>query len=448
MVLGFGLRNLGLLSMINIIKQSDANFSDVFAQLLCTKRQVSINVDTTVKVIIDDVRANGDRALSADTTTFDNLELDRQSVRISKEMMQNAIAKCDVEVPNAFKVSAKRIEDFHSKTLPIDLSYTDDIDVKLGIRYTPVESAGLFVPGDTASYPSSVLMNAIPARVAGVERLVMDVSAPNSDINPYVLAAADMCGLKEIYHVGGAQAVASLAFGTESIAPVVKITGPGIACVATAKCQMPGHAGIGMITGPSEILVVADKNANPEWVARDLLSQVEHYVTVQSILITPCETLATLVVKAVEKILETLPRASITAKSWQDFGAVIVVDAMDDSIDLVNAIAPEYLKLAMENAKRYAESVKNAEAIFLGHFTPEAIDDYIGGLNHGLPMACSARFSSGLGVADFMKRIPISGCNTDNVQKIGYQAVYMSIEEGLHAHGVPVSLQLGENHAE
>ena len=447
MMFRFGLRSSELLLMINIIKQSDANFSDVFAKLLCAKREMSVDVDTTVKAIIDDVRENGDKALFAYTAKFDNLELDSQSVRISQEMIQDAIEKCDAEVLNAFKISAKRIEEFHSKTLPIDLSYTDNIGVKLGMRYTPVESAGLYVPGGTASYPSSVLMNAIPARVAGVERLVMVVPTPNGDINPYVLAAADICGVTEIYRVGGAQAIASLAFGTESIAPVVKITGPGNAYVATAKRQVFGHVGIDMIAGPSEILVVADKNANPEWVAMDLLSQAEHDVSAQSILITPCETLATQVVKSVEKILETLPRTVIATKSWQDFGAVIVVDAMDDSIDLVNAIAPEHLELAMENAQHYAESIKNAGAIFLGYFTPEAIGDYIGGPNHVLPTARSARFASGLGVVDFMKRTTILGCNADNLQKIGHQAICMSTEEGLHAHGMSVSLRLGKNNA-
>ncbi len=431
--------------MSNILKNTSVNFESQFIELLNAKREMSADVDITVKAILNNVRTNGNKALFAYTSKFDNLDLDETNVMISPEIVADAIGKCEPKVLDVLRLSAKRIEDFHAKTLPKDLYYTDEIGVKLGMRYTPVESAGLYVPGGTASYPSSVLMNAIPARVAGVSRLVMVVPTPNGDINPYVLAAADICGITEIYRVGGAQAIGALAFGTETISPVVQITGPGNAYVATAKRQVYGCVGIDMIAGPSEILVVADKGANPEWVAMDLLSQAEHDVSAQSILITDNKTLAECVQVEISKILETLPRRGIAKKSWDDFGAIIIVDDLENAVSLIDRIAPEHLELCMENADEYAMRVNNAGAIFLGYYTPEAIGDYIGGPNHVLPTARSARFASGLGVVDFMKRTTILGCSRETLNVLGVPAMDLASVEGLEAHGLSIGMRIDKN---
>ena len=420
----------------------DAGFEADFAALLSMKRETDEDVDTQVAAILADVRRQGDTALISYTARFDRLELTAATLRITAAEVDEAAASCDPALIAALELAAARIRAFHVRQIPEDHHYVDEAGIRLGLRWTAVQAAGLYVPGGTAAYPSSVLMNAIPAKAAGVERLVMVVPSPGGKLNPLVLAAARIVGVDEIYRVGGAQAVGALAYGTQTIRPVDKIVGPGNAYVAAAKRRVFGTVGIDMIAGPSEILVVADGGNDPAWIAADLLSQAEHDTAAQSILITDDRDFGQRVVQAVESHLKTLGRAAIARESWDRFGAVIVVPAMADALALIDRIAPEHLELAVADPEAMAAQVRNAGAIFLGRYTPEAVGDYVGGPNHVLPTARSARFSSGLGVLDFMKRTTLLGCDADGLRAIGPAAVALAEAEGLGAHGLSVSIRL------
>ncbi len=426
---------------------TDAGFEADFAALLNMKRENDEDVDTQVAAILADVKRQGDAALISYTARFDRLELTPATLRITAQEVDEAAASCDPELIAALTLAAERIHAFHIRQIPENHRYVDAAGVKLGLRWTAVEAAGLYVPGGTAAYPSSVLMNAIPAKAAGVERLVMVVPSPGGKLNPLVLAAAKIAGIDEIYRVGGAQAVGALAYGTQTIRPVDKIVGPGNAYVAAAKRRVFGTVGIDMIAGPSEILVVADGGNDPGWIAADLLSQAEHDTAAQSILITDDRDFGRQVALAVESHLKTLARAAIARESWDRFGAVIVVPAMDDAVALIDRIAPEHLELAVADPEAMAAKVRNAGAIFLGRYTPEAIGDYVGGPNHVLPTARSARFSSGLGVLDFMKRTTLLGCDAASLRAIGPAAVTLAEAEGLGAHGLSVSVRLNPGEA-
>ena len=366
------------------------------------------------------------------------------SLRITAAEIDAATKACDTTTLDALKFARDRIETFHKRQLPKDERFTDAAGVELGWRWSAVEAVGLYVPGGTAAYPSSVLMNAVPATVAGVSRLVMVVPAPGGKLNPLVLAAAQLGGVSEIYRVGGAQAIAALAHGTATIAPVAKIVGPGNAYVAAAKRLVFGKVGIDMIAGPSEVLVIADDTGNPDWIAADLLAQAEHDASAQSILITNSRRLADDVARAVETQLKTLPRAKIAGASWADFGAIILVGTLDDAVPLADAIAAEHLEIMTADAEAFSKKIRNAGAIFLGSHTPEAIGDYVGGSNHVLPTARSARFSSGLGVLDFMKRTSILKCGPDQLRALGPAAMTLGKAEGLDAHSRSVGLRLNQ----
>ncbi len=418
------------------------DFEAAFARLLDMKRENDRDVNATVAAIIADVRSRGDEAVLDYTRRFDRLDLNAATLRIGADELARAAESCAPATLAALDLAAERIRDFHRRQLPEGYAYTDAAGVRLGCRWNAVQAAGLYVPGGTAAYPSSVLMNAIPAKVAGVERLVMVVPTPDGRVNPLVLAAARLAGIDEVWRIGGAQAVAALAYGTESIRPVDKIVGPGNAYVAAAKRQVFGAVGIDMIAGPSEILVVADGANDPSWIAADLLSQAEHDTAAQSILITDDAAFAARVRDAVEGHLATLPRAAIARESWENFGAVILVPHLDAAVALVDRVAPEHLELAVADPDGLAARVRNAGAFFLGRHTPEAVGDYVGGPNHVLPTARSARFSSGLGVLDFMKRTTLIGCDAASLGAIGRAAVDLAEAEGLGAHGLSVALRL------
>jgi histidinol dehydrogenase len=419
-----------------------AGFEAQFAALVAGKREVAEDVDQAVRAIIADVRARGDAAVIDYTRRFDRLELTPETLHISASEIAEAADSADPKAVEALKLAAARIQDYHRRQLPADSAYQDDRGVMLGARWTPVEGAGLYVPGGTAAYPSSLLMNAIPAKVAGVERIVMVVPAPDGKLNPLVLAAARIAGVDEIYRIGGAQAIAALAYGTATIAPVDKIVGPGNIYVATAKRLVFGVVGIDMIAGPSEILVVADGGNDPAWIAADLLSQAEHDPSSQSILITDDPAFGDAVAAAAEDHLSRLPRAEIARASWEAHGAIIAVPALEEAVALIDRIAPEHLELAVAAPEMLAAEVRNAGAIFLGRHTPEAIGDYVAGTNHVLPTERSARFSSGLGVLDFMKRTSIVGCDPAGLAAIGPAAVTLAEAEGLDAHALSVALRL------
>ncbi len=424
------------------LNAASPDFPADFARLLDMKRENDADVNASVAAIIADVRARGDQALIDYTDKFDRLTLSAKGLRITANEVNAAAAKIEPEVMSALELAAERIRVFHHRQVPVDDQFTDIVGVRLGYRWTPVQAAGLYVPGGTAAYPSSVLMNAIPAKVAGVGRLVMVVPTPDGKINPLVLAAAKLAGVDEIYRIGGAQAVAALAYGTETIRPVDKIVGPGNAYVAAAKRQVFGTVGIDMIAGPSEILVVADCHNDPSWIAADLLSQAEHDPVAQSILITDDQAFADKVKQAVWEHLGTLDRAKIAEASWRDYGAIIVVANFDDAVPLIDRIAAEHLELALSHPEAYAAKIRNAGAIFLGRLTPEAIGDYVGGPNHVLPTARSARFSSGLGVQDFMKRTTFVGCDAAALAAIGPAAIILAEAEGLDAHARSISVRL------
>ena len=430
--------------MPQLLKTDSADFDTAFAALLTSKREVSVDVDATVSSIIADVRKRGDAALLDYTARFDRLDLTAATMRVSAAEIDAAMKQVDTDTMAALELARDRIRAHHERQKPADDHYVDAIGVELGARWTAVEAAGLYVPGGTASYPSSVLMNAVPAKVAGVERIVMVAPTPDGRINPLVLAAARLVGVDEIYRIGGAQAIAALAHGTATIAPVSKIVGPGNAYVAAAKRQVFGTVGIDMIAGPSEVLVVADAANDPDWIAADLLAQAEHDTGAQSILITDDSDFADAVCGAVDRQLKTLGRSEIAAKSWDDFGCVIVVDKLDgdQTLSLINRIAPEHLELACSEADAMAQQVRNAGAIFIGRHTPEVIGDYVGGSNHVLPTARSARFSSGLGVLDFMKRTSMLKLGPEQLRALGPAAISLAMAEGLDAHGRSVAIRL------
>jgi len=420
----------------------DPSFPQAFAALLSGKRETSEDVDQAVRAIIEDVVARGDEALIDYTRRFDDLDLTPETLRVSDAEIDAAERQCPKETLEALALAKERIETYHRAQRPQDAMTTDAVGVTLGWRWTALESVGLYVPGGRASYPSSVLMNAIPAKVAGVPRIAMVVPTPRGETNPLVLAAARLAGVDEIFRIGGAQAVAALAYGTDSIRPVAKIVGPGNAYVAAAKRRVFGQVGIDMIAGPSEVLILADRHANPDWVAADLLAQAEHDPVAQSILVTDSANLADAVEEAVERQLRTLPKAEIAGASWRDFGAIILVERLEDAIPLVDRLAPEHLEIETENAEELAAKVRNAGSIFLGSHTPEAIGDYVGGPNHVLPTARSARFSSGLGVLDFMKRTSILKCDAGALRALGPAAIALGRSEGLEAHARSVAIRL------
>lgn len=424
------------------LNTTDPDFETSFCALLNMKREDAPDVDDTVAAIIADVRARGDAAVIELTTKFDRMDLTAQTLAFSADEIEAECAKVSPEDRAALELAAERIRDYHIRQMPSDESWTDDAGATLGWRWSAVSAAGLYVPGGLASYPSSVLMNAIPARVAGVKRLAICVPTPGGIANPLVLMAARIAGVDEIYRIGGAQAIAALAYGTETIPPVDKITGPGNAFVAAAKRRVFGKVGIDMIAGPSEILVIADAHNDPDWIAVDLLSQAEHDESAQSLLITDSADFAAKVTQAVEKRLKTLERRAIAGASWRDFGATIVVRDLDEAAALSDRIAPEHLELCVADPEALSAKVTHAGAIFLGAFTPEAIGDYIGGPNHVLPTARSARFSSGLSVLDFLKRTTLAQMTPAALKAIGPAAERLAKAESLEAHGLSVRARL------
>ncbi len=424
------------------IDTTAADFAARFAAFLGEKREAAADVEQAARQIIGEVIARGDAALFEATKKFDRFDLGAGNLRVGADEIDAAVQACDPQTLDALKLARDRIEAFHRRQLPKDDRSTDALGVELGARWTAIEAVGLYVPGGTAAYPSSVLMNAVPAKVAGVPRVVMVVPAPDNALNPLVLAAAHLGGVSEIYRIGGAQAIAALAHGTATIKPVAKIVGPGNAYVAAAKRLVFGKVGIDMIAGPSEVLIIADDTANAAWVAADLLAQAEHDAAAQAILITDSDRLADEVIAAVDSQLKTLSREKIARESWDAFGAIIKVKALDEAVSLADAIAAEHLEIMTRDAEALATKIRNAGAIFLGGHTPEAIGDYVGGSNHVLPTARSARFSSGLGVLDFMKRTSILKCGPDQLRALGPAAITLGHAEGLQAHARSVAIRL------
>ena len=417
-------------------------FAADFAALLSAKREMGEDVDAVVAAILADVKKRGDVAVIECTKRFDRLALTPATMRVPAKDIAAAAASCAPETLEALRFAAQRIEAYHRRQIPEDFAFTDAVGVRLGSRWRAIAAVGIYVPGGTAAYPSSVLMNAIPAKVAGVDRLVMVVPSPDGVLNPLVLAAAALAGVDEVYRIGGAQAIGALAYGTTTVAAVDKIVGPGNAYVAAAKRRVFGTVGIDMIAGPSEILVVADGGNDPAWIAADLLSQAEHDTASQAILMTDDKVFADTVATAVDRHLATLPRQSIAGASWRAHGAIITVASWDEAVPLVDRIAPEHLEVALDDAEGFAGKVRNAGAIFLGRHTPEAVGDYVAGTNHVLPTGRSARFSSGLGVLDFMKRTSILKCGPDQLRALGPAAMTLGKAEGLDAHARSIGLRL------
>lgn len=427
------------------LSTADADFEQRFRALLSLKREVSADVDAAVRTIIADVIARGDDALSDMTRRFDRFDPTAAGLRITGEEIARAVEEADRDTVAALTFARDRIRSHHERQRPPDDCYVDAAGVELGHRWTAVESVGLYVPGGTASYPSSVLMNAVPAKCAGVPRIAMVVPTPDGQLNPLVLVAAHLAGVEEVYRVGGAQAIAALAYGTATIAPVVKIVGPGNAYVAAAKRQVFGVVGIDSIAGPSEVLVIADRDNNPAWIAADLLAQAEHDTAAQSILMTDDVQFADAVCAAVDRQLSNLPRGSIAAQSWRDFGAVIVLRDLVEAPPLADRLAAEHLEIATADCDALAGRIRNAGAIFLGAWTPEVIGDYVGGSNHVLPTARSARYASGLGVLDFMKRTSLLRLGRTSLEALAPAAMVLARAEGLEAHRRSVGVRLGDN---
>ena len=428
--------------MVRRLDAGGPGFEQDVQDLLGAKRETATDVDETVREIIESVRSGGDAALIALTSRFDGHDLTPETIAVSAAEIADAAAHAAGPALEALRLARDRIEVHHRAQIPADHDATDALGVRLGWRWSAIEAVGLYVPGGTASYPSSVLMNAVPAKVAGVDRVVMVVPAPGGELNPLVLAAAAIAGVDEVYRVGGAQAIAALAYGTATIRPVAKIVGPGNAYVAAAKRRVFGQVGIDMIAGPSEVLIMADATAKPDWVAADLLAQAEHDPAAQCILVTDSPELATAVETALEAQLATLPRREIAGASWRDHGAIVLVRSLADALSFVNRVAPEHLEIEAEAAEDLARGVRNAGAIFLGSHTPEALGDYVAGSNHVLPTARSARFSSGLGILDFMKRTSILRCGPDALAAIGPAAIALGRAEGLDAHARSVVMRL------
>jgi histidinol dehydrogenase len=427
------------------LSQSDKDFEERFSALLAAKREVAADVDAAARAIVDDVRRRGDAALIDHAQKFDRVGLTPDRLRFTANEIAAAERGIPVAQRDALLFARDRIESFHRRQVPSDDRYTDAAGVELGLRWTAIESVGLYVPGGLAAYPSSVLMNATPARVAGVERIVMVTPTPDGKVNPLVLAAAKIAGVDEVYCVGGAQAIAALAYGTDTIAPVAKIFGPGNAYVAAAKRVVFGQVGIDMIAGPSEVLVVADGDNDPDWIAADLLAQAEHDPSAQSILITDATALADAVATAVDRQLKSLARAEIALASWRDFGAIVVVRSLAAGMELANRVAPEHLELAVADPEALLTRVRNAGAVFLGRHTPEVIGDYVGGPNHVLPTARSARFSSGLSVFDFLKRTSLLKLGVGQLRALAPAAITLAEAEGLDAHARSVAIRLNRS---
>ena len=428
-----------------LLNSQNSNFEKEFKKLLLAKREDSVDVDVSVREIIGGVIELGDQALIEYTKKFDRISLTTDTLRFTQSELKEQAAQVSDKDRSALELAVTRIKSYHEKQLPDDTFWTDESGVELGWRWSPVSAAGLYVPGGLASYPSSVLMNAIPAKVAGVKRLAITVPTPDNKVNPMVLLAAQLSGVDEVYRVGGAQAIAALAYGTKTIDPVDKITGPGNAFVAAAKRQVFGKVGIDMIAGPSEILVIADKTSRPDWIALDLLSQAEHDENAQSILITDSDHVINAVTEKIEINLQNLSRNEIAGKSWKNNGAIIKVPNFEMAAELSNRIAPEHLELCVSDPENLAKKISNAGAIFLGHWTPEAVGDYVTGPNHVLPTARSARFSSGLSVMDFLKRTTLAKVSRDALLKIGPSAVTLANSEGLECHGLSISERIKSN---
>ncbi|MBX3535588.1 MAG: histidinol dehydrogenase [Xanthobacteraceae bacterium] len=427
------------------LETSAADFAARFETFLGGKREASEDVDVAAREILRGVETRGDEALIEYSKKFDRVDLKPQTIRISAGEIDAAFKNADRKTLDALQFAKDRIEAHHKKQVPQDQRYVDPLGVELGYRWSALESVGIYVPGGKAAYPSSVLMNAVPAVVAGVPRIAMCVPAPDGAINPLVLVAAKLAGVTEIYRVGGAQAIASLAYGTNTIAPVAKIVGPGNAYVAAAKRLVFGRVGIDMVAGPSEVLVIADANANPDWIAADLLAQAEHDEAAQSILMTDSRELATQVTKALESQCKTLPREKIAGESWKNFGAIILLKNLSEAPALADRIAAEHLEIIVADAENLMKQIRNAGAFFLGQYTPEAIGDYVGGSNHVLPTARAARYASGLGVLDFMKRSSILKLDADQLRALGAAAMTLGEAEGLQAHARSISIRLNRS---
>ena len=429
--------------MTKFLRSSDPDFTHRFEALVQARRDQPADVQEAVRSIIEEVKGRGDEALIALTNRFDHVDLSKTGLAVPPEELEAAYSALAPDLKAALTIAHQRIEAHHRRYLPANERYADAIGAELGHRWTAIDSVGLYVPGGKASYPSSVLMNAIPAKIAGVPRIVMVAPTPRGEVNPAVLAAAHLAGVTEVYRIGGAQAVAALAFGAESIKPVVKIVGPGNAYVAEAKRQVFGVVGIDSIAGPSEVVVVADMKADPQWVAADLLAQAEHDEAAQSILITDSAALAQTTASAVEQQLTSMPRGSIAGKSWKDHGAILLVsDLVKEAPSLVNALAPEHLELSCTAAEDMLPAIRNAGAIFIGHYTPEAVGDYVAGSNHVLPTTRTARFSSGLGVLDFMKRTSLLKLNRESLAALGPATMTLAETEGLDGHRLSVAIRL------
>ena len=428
--------------MPHMLDSRAPDFAAAFDHLLGLREAAQPAVDRVVAEIIGDVRTRGVDAVLELTAQFDRLQLTPETVELSQEEIAAEIAKVSPAERTALEQAAQRIRAYHERQLPEDADWTDETGTRLGWRWTPVDRAGLYVPGGLASYPSSVLMNAIPATVAGVQDLIICAPTPDGQINPLVVLAAQLGGVSRIFRVGGAQAIAAMAYGAAPIPPVDVITGPGNAYVAEAKRQVFGRVGIDMIAGPSEVLIIADKDNDPDWIALDLMAQAEHDAEAQAILITDDADLAKAVAAAVDRRLETLQRATIAGKSWTDYGAIIKVADLSEAPSLANRIAPEHLELMCLAPDTLLADIRHAGAIFIGQFTPEAIGDYVGGPNHVLPTAGSARFSSGLSVLDFMKRTTISALTSAALRAVGPAAATLARSESLEAHALSVERRL------
>ena len=424
------------------LDMNSGDFAKDFRTLLDAKREASADVEAAVHAIVADVAARGDDAIKDYTRKFDRCDLDRIGLKVTADEIAAAEKSCSPAALGALELARARIEAFHRRQVLADDRYVDPLGVELGSRWTAIEAVGLYVPGGSAAYPSSVLMNAVPAKVAGVPRLVMAVPAPGGELNPLVLAAANLAGINEIFRIGGAQAIAALAYGTKTIAPVAKIVGPGNAYVAAAKRMVFGKVGIDTIAGPSEVLILADRHGNPDWIAADLLAQAEHDASAQAILITDSAAIAEQVERAVAAQLTALPRGKVAGASWRDYGAVIVVPALEQALPLVDALAPEHVEIVAADAERLAQGIRNAGAIFLGPHTPEVIGDYVAGSNHVLPTARAARFSSGLSVLDFVKRTSILKCGPEQLRALADAAITLASAEGLDAHARSVAIRL------
>ena len=429
--------------MVKILRENNQNFQENFKKILFKREMIDSSVDQVVENIIKKIKNDSDSGLLKLTQKYDNFKVsDVNQLFVRSEEIEKSKKMVDPKVLSSLKSAIKRIKDYHKRQIPKNDIFRDKHGVLLGGLWNPIESVGLYVPGGTAAYPSSLIMNAVPAIVAGVRRIVITVPAINGNLNPVILACASLLGIKEIYKIGGAQAVAALAIGTKKIKKVDKIVGPGNAYVATAKKKLFGIVGIDMIAGPSEILIIADKNNNPEHIAIDLLSQAEHDKLAQSILITDNENFANEVIDEIKILLKKLDRKEIASESWNNYGVVIISKSIQSSIPLANEIAPEHLELAIDNSTKYLDKIKNAGAVFLGKYTPEAIGDYVAGPNHVLPTDRTAKFSSGLNVLDFFKRTSIVSCNSENLKKIGKDAIILANQEGLQAHALSIECRI------